>query len=519
MIGRGPKAGETMSDGSTKDGDRKSLVADSARAFARRQIGKRAFLRRLAVAGVGLSSFATAMLGGGRPIPRLIPGSARADTGASPEMTRWLRDVGGKHRGTRIRYVSEPTPPTMVASRLAKDEFTANTGIEVEFEIVPLEQVLEKVALDVQGRLGAHDLYYLDQSWTSLFISDTIDPRDLYERKRDLALPDFDWSDFSRPLLRGISTYKDRLIGIPFDIPIFIQMYRRDLLEKHRLSVPTTMAEYMTVVKTLDAAERGNGIRGTTGQLKAGHYSLNCDWTAWLWGNGGSVFGKDGFFSGGDEAGMRGLAYMLELVKHMPPAATGWTWDEEAQSVSQGTAAMVMSWGEFFPGFDGPQSKVVGLMEAARPPMEDRLRAPEDAGFQEIPHVGHQGGSSICLSRHSKNPDAAWIFMQWACSKDVAARSAILGSGCAAVRNSTYRDPRVLAAAKVGPGTTRHFPATEWTINNAMGSEPKLPAWVEISNDVIPVELGKLLAGQHGSPAQCMAAIKEQVDRLAAPFR
>ncbi len=34
----------------------------------------------------------------------------------------------------------------------------------------------------------------------------------------------------------------------------------------------------------------------------------------------------------------------------------------------------------------------------------------------------------------------------------VAARSAILGSGGAAVRNSTYKDPRVLAAAKVGPG-------------------------------------------------------------------
>ena len=88
--------------------------------------------------------------------------------------------------------------------------------------------------------------------------------------------------------------------------------------------------------------------------------------------------------------------------------------------------------------------------------------------------------------------------MQWVCSKDVVARSAILGSGGAAVRNSTYKDPRVLAAAKVGPGTTRHFPAIEWTIDNAMGSEPKLPAWVEISNHIIPVELGKLLAGQYG---------------------
>jgi len=500
------------------DSDRKRHVSATARAFAERRIGKREFLRRLALAGVGLSGFAGAALGQKRP-SSVISSTQAADNGPPAELMKWLRDVGGKYKGTKIRYVSELTPPTIVAQLLVKEEFTANTGIEVEIEIAPLEQVLQKATDDAHGKLGAHDLYYLDQSWTALFIGDTVDPREYYERKKDLALPDFDWGDFSKPLLQGISTYRDKLIGIPFDIPIFILMYRRDLFEKHGLKVPTTMTEYRDVVKALDEAERGNGIRGTTGQLKAGHYSLNCDWTGWLWANGGSVFDRNGMFSGGDDEGMRGLAYMLDLVKHMPPEATSWTWDGEWRSIAQGKAAMTISWGEFFPGFDGPDSKVVGLMEAARPPKEAALRSPEQAGFQEIPHIGHQGGSSICLSRYSKNPDAAWIFMQWICSKDVAARSAILGNGAAAVRTSTYKDPRVLAAAKVGRGTTRHFPATEWTIDNAMGSEPKLPAWVEISNDIIPGELGKLLSGQGGSPAQCMAAIKERVDKAAAPFR
>ena len=30
---------------------------------------------------------------------------------------------------------------------------------------MPLEQVLQKATLDVQGQLGTYDLYYLDQSW------------------------------------------------------------------------------------------------------------------------------------------------------------------------------------------------------------------------------------------------------------------------------------------------------------------------------------------------------------------
>jgi multiple sugar transport system substrate-binding protein len=500
------------------DSDRKGYVAKAAQAFAHRRIGRREFLRRLALAGVGLSSFATAMLGSNRRFAGGVATPALADEGASPEMTKWLQAVGRKHAGSKIRFVSERTPPTMVAKLLVKDEFTASTGIDVEFEILPLEQVLQEVSVDVKDQAGGYDLYYLDQSWTALFINDTIDPRAYYDRNGDLALPGFDWDDFSKPVLQGISIDNDKLVGIPFDIPIFILMYRKDLLDKHRLSVPTTMTEYMNAVKALDEAERGNGIRGTTGQLKAGHYSLNCDWTAWLWAHGGSVFDKDGFFSGGDEAGMRGLDYMLELARHMPPEATTWTRDGEGQSIGQGKAAMVISWGEFFPGFDGKDSKVVGLMEAARPPMEDRLRSPDEAGFLEIPHIGHQGGSSICLSRYSKNQEAAWIFMQWVCSKEIASRCAILGSS-AAVRNSTYRDARVLAAAKVGPGTTRHFPATEWTIHNAMGSEPKLPSWGEMSNEIIPVELGKLLSGQYRDPGQCMAMIKERVDKSAAPFR
>jgi hypothetical protein len=37
-------------------------------------------------------------------------------------------------------------------------------------------------------------------------------------------------------------------------------------------------------------------------------------------------------------------------------------------------------------------------------------------------------------------------------------------------------------------------------------------------DNIIPVELGKLLAGQ-GNPGQCMATVKERVDKAAAPYR
>jgi multiple sugar transport system substrate-binding protein len=256
-------------------------------------------------------------------------------------------------------------------------------------------------------------------------------------------------------------------------------MYRRDLLEKHRLPVPATMDEYLRVVRALDEAERGHGIRGTTGQLRAGHYSLTCDWTAWLWAHGGSVFDRDGFFSGGDADGRRGLAYMLDLVRHMPDEARTWTWTA-SRARSPGRRRHGHLLGRVLPGFDGGDSRVAGLLDAARPPVAAKLRPPEQAGFLEVPHIGHQGGSSICVSRYSRHQEAAWIFMQWVCSKDVSA----LGRAqrrAAAVRRSTIATRACFTAAKVGPGTTGT--SGHRTIENAMGTEPSCRP--EIANAII----------------------------------
>src|SRR5262252_7260636 len=78
--------------------ERKGFIADSARSFAARRIGKREFLRRLGLAGVGLSSFAATMLGGNRHF-RAVAAPAPDQTGPSADLTNWLRDVGGKFKG------------------------------------------------------------------------------------------------------------------------------------------------------------------------------------------------------------------------------------------------------------------------------------------------------------------------------------------------------------------------------------------------------------------------------------
>jgi multiple sugar transport system substrate-binding protein len=328
-------------------------------------------------------------------------------------------------------------------------------------------------------------------------------------------MPGFDFDDFSKPLVEGLALYDGKWAGIPFDIPIFITMYRKDILEKHGIKPPTNFDEFTAGVKAITEAEKANGIFGTGLQAKSGHYSLECDWTAAVWGHGGSIFGKDKKFKGNDEQAVKGLQWYQEMLKNAPPQSTASTWDGQFQMMQAGQVALVNSWDEFFPGLDADDSKVKGLWEPLHPISSmSGVRPVAEAGFGEIPNVGHQGGSILGLSKYSKNLDAAWVFMQWACSKEIMTRCTLLG-GFAPMRLSSFDDPRVKEKAKVGPGTTRHLETVKWTIDNVMASEPDMPLWAGFSNNEIPVELGKLLTNQDygGDAKKCMDNVASLIDK------
>ncbi|WP_138465720.1 ABC transporter substrate-binding protein [Poseidonocella sp. HB161398] len=497
-----------------KDSDRKQYLARAVDDYVKGRMNRRRFLGVAAQLGLG-----AAALGSGIARPFLgSPAWAASDDDLMPsaENLAWVKEVSAPFRGTTLKLATESTPPSNVLNGSLKKFFEEASGMKVEIEILPLEQVLQKLTLDVASQLGTYDLYYVDQSWAASISRDVFDPREQIDAKPDLAMPGYDISDFLPALVDGICRYEDRMVGVPYDIPIFIMMYRKDIYEQMGFQAPATMEEWLTQSEAI-TSEMGPKLYGAAGQMKSGHYSLECEWTSILWGNGGSIFDKDGKFSGNDEAGLAAMAYYDRLHKTMPPGATSWTWDGQGQAIAQGVAATMLSWGEFFPYFDDPAStKISGLMEAVRCPKPASLRTPGECGFGEIPGVGHQGGSSLAVSRNSKNPDAAWIFMQWATSADTQALITTLGGGTGPTRNSVYDDPRVIANRRVGAGTTRHLDVVRETIASDMGSEPDLPAWAQISSDTIPVNLGRYFAGEIASAKECMDQIAKETDRLAA---
>jgi multiple sugar transport system substrate-binding protein len=497
----------------TTDYRAKLSIARAISDYRRGRISRRTMLKTLAAAGVALSA-------GPMRAPRAWAAPRRQEITADQqpeEINSWLRDVGGQFSGTSIKVVTEDTPPGDSINNLKKALFEDITGITVNWEVVPLDQVLAKVSQDAATQAGTNDIYYFDQAWVGRFINDTFDPRELIESKPDLAMPDYNIDDFLAPLVRHIAMYGDKMIGFPCDVPIFMYFYRQDIYDEMGLEPATTMEEYLSHAKTINDAMAADGTYGTVGQMKSGHYALNCDMTAYVWSHGGSVFTADGMCSLNDEFAVTGVDYMRELQQYMPAAVTTYDWSGQYTAIEQGQGGQVITWGEDFPGWDDPvNSRVSGLMQPAPLPANTAQRPAAEAGFEEVPDLGHQGGSTYCLSRYSKQADPAWIFLQWATSSNTQTLASILGGGASPMRQSTFDDPRVKAEEKVGAGTTRHFPQMLEVINNRMGTEPHLPQWPLIATDIIAVELGKLTTGGYGSTQEGMDQIKKLVDEAAA---
>ena len=146
-------------------------------------------------------------------------------------------------------------------------EFTAASGVTVEFISIPHDNIRQQFVLDALSAAGGFDVYIADQVWLPEF----------YEKGfiRDLSslISDADRSDFSKTALETV-TYK----GVPVALPVMVHncamYYRTDLFEKAGLSAPP---ENLGRVSRLCRQDHGRCRRsvGHVDRLQTRHRSLD----------------------------------------------------------------------------------------------------------------------------------------------------------------------------------------------------------------------------------------------------
>jgi len=145
--------------------NRKRYLASVTDQFVKGKMDRRTFLRTAGKLGLGAGALGAAGMLPTGPRGGFISQAQAQGIQQDPDMMKWLADVGKQFAGQTIRLATESTPPSNAINSSLKQFFEQATGINVEIEVLPLEQVLQKLTLDVASGLGSYDLYYIDQSW------------------------------------------------------------------------------------------------------------------------------------------------------------------------------------------------------------------------------------------------------------------------------------------------------------------------------------------------------------------
>lgn len=375
------------------------------------------------------------------------------------------------YAGTTL-VVNFPAHPHYNAVMQVLPQFTAETGIEVEVDMLPFLDMRQRQTLELALDEGAYDLIaYVVFSKADYVYADQVHNLAKFFMNPRLADPNFDPEDIIDGYLQNIGVAGGKkgylpgptgsLFGLPFGAETSVLFYRKDIFEKHGLAVPETYEQLLDVACKIPQLEPGMG--GMASRAASGHHASHA-WLLHLAPLGGRVFDDNWNPILNNEAGIAAAEALKKLVDCGPAGSAAFGPAEAANAFAQGQAAMFLDTIAYAADFQDPaKSTVVGNVGYAMHPMGVRR------GSQT-------GGFGLAIPRNAENPEAAFLLMQWLTSKKGDLAVAMAGGNPS--RFSTYANAELQAkypwSATFGAALEHADP--DW--------RPIIPAWGKINADI-----------------------------------
>jgi sorbitol/mannitol transport system substrate-binding protein len=344
---------------------------------------------------------------------------------------------GGGAKGSKTVRVLMVNNPQMVDLQKLAGTFTKESGIKVDFKVLPENDVRDTIAQDIANQAGQYDVitisnfevpFYAKNGWLTS-VSD-------YAAK-DAA---FDLNDILKPMRDSLTAADGKLYGIPFYGESSMLMYRKDIFAKKGLTMPEhpTWDQVATLAAKLDGAEPG--MKGICLRGLPGWGEVMAPLTTVVNTFGGTWFTKDWQAQLNTPEFSQATNFYVNLVrKHGEVGAPQSGFTECLNNMSQGKVAMWYDATSAAGALENPaQSKVAGKIGYAYAPVNKT----KSSGWLYTWAWG--------IEKASKNPDNAWKFVSWASSK---AYQKLVGSklGWAkapdGTRQSLYENPDYQKAA------------------------------------------------------------------------
>lgn len=344
-------------------------------------------------------------------------------------------------------------------------EFEKLTGIKVSYNILPQDEYWPKITIDLSSGAGLTDVFmvgpeldwaYIGPGWIESLDKYIADPNltdPAWYNQSDFFQAAWDANRWDGKTLGHGGYGKGPVYALPVTYEGMSLVYRKDLFEKAGIKTdatwPKTWQDILDAAKllTLDKNGKHYGQDGFDKNNVVQYGTINRGSKTWasMFGGYSNIFYSYGALDFDEnmkptvnsERGVQATQLWGELMNCCAPAGvTDLQWFQVKQAFATGTAAMSIDCDWFAAAtYERPQdSKVAGkLGYALTPPGPDGQRV-ADLWFW-----------SLGMNAKSYHKDAAWLFMEWATSKQVMLHSTVDFANWNPPRQSVWSDPKVVA--------------------------------------------------------------------------
>ncbi len=258
------------------------------------------------------------------------------------------------------------------------------------------------LATTISGGSATPDVFMGDVIWPAQFGAHQLAvPLSKY-------LPQSYFAQFAPGLIQG-ATYKGQVYGSPLFEDQGFLYYRKDLLAKYNMSVPTTWEQLESDAKTIQAKA---GIKYGFVWEGSSYEGLTCNFMEYLTDAGGTVTNA-GYTSAtlDSPAAIKAATFMRSLVTSgVTPAAVTTFQEPQAMNVfAAGQSVFLRNWDYGYSYATTPATSKLTTSQVGVAPL------PTFAG-QSYPGYSNIGGWNMYINPHSKHIGLDLTFIKWLAS-------------------------------------------------------------------------------------------------------
>ncbi|MBC7592718.1 MAG: sugar ABC transporter substrate-binding protein, partial [Kineosporiaceae bacterium] len=233
-------------------------------------------------------------------------------------------------------------------------EFEAATGLTVELSQYGEDQLSDQYNVKLNAGTDEIDvMMYRPLQEGKLFAKNGY-LADLSDDVESNA--DWNWSDFqSGPV--ASTTYEGNVVGVPIITEQEVLYYRKDLLAKAGLEVPTTMDELEAAAKAIK--EQNPGVAGFV--ARTGKSAAVTQFSSFLYSFGGDFIDEDGNSAIASPEAKEAYAFYGGLIRDYGPenVSTDMSWPEAMAIFTQGQAGLYTEADSLYKNATDPETSKV----------------------------------------------------------------------------------------------------------------------------------------------------------------